>query len=332
MDSNNSVEHFVTLFDSNYLPMGLALYESLTTHGRPFHLWILCMNELVEQQLEKISLLHVTLIPLREVETRELLDVKPGRSRGEYCWTMTPFTFRAVFDRNADVERVTYLDSDLFFFASPRVLIRELEEAGKHVLITEHAYAPEYNEWTPLSGRFCVQFLTFRRTAEAKKVMDWWQGKCLEWCFARHEEGKFGDQKYLDFWPELFADEVHIVRQTEKTLAPWNVDHLERTSGARLAPVFFHFHGLKLVGLRRARLCDNYRIGSEGLRLYGFYAEALGRCIDALQAFGIPVPYRRERFSPMGMMRSVLNRTPRFMKIPPVLPYKKWIKMENRGK
>jgi hypothetical protein len=316
MHSNDPVEHFVTLFDGNYLPMGMALHESLMTHGRPFRLWIVCMDELAEKQLAAIALPHVTLLPLREVETRELREVKPGRTRGEYCWTMTPFSFQAVFDRNAGVERVTYLDADLFFFDDPRILLGELDASRKHVLITEHAYAPKYRSWMTLSGRFCVQFLTFRRTAEAKKVMDWWQGKCLEWCFARHEEGRFGDQKYLDVWPDIFPDEVHIMRQTEKTLAPWNAAHVELTSGPRLAPVFFHFHGLKLVGPRRARLCDNYRIGREGLRLYRSYAESLGRCIDSLQALGFPVPYRRERFSPVGMLQSVLNRTPRFMNIP----------------
>jgi len=316
MSSNNSVEHFVTLFDANYLPMGMALHDSLMAHGRPFHLWIVCMDELVEGQLERLSLPHVTLIPVSEVETRELLDVKTGRTRGEYCWTITPFTFQAVFDRDESVERVTYLDADLFFFADPQIVLRELDESGKHVLITEHAYAPEYSYWSALSGRFCVQFLTFRRTGEAKRVMQWWQERCLEWCFARNEDGKFGDQKYLDSWPDLFADEVNIVRQTEKTLAPWNVAHVERTSGPRLAPVFFHFHGLKLVGPGKVRLCDNYRIGSEGLRLFRSYAEALRRCIDTLQALGIPVPYRRERFSPVGTIRSILNRTPRFMKIP----------------
>ena len=81
----NKVEHFCTLFDSNFLPMGMTLHQSLLTHAQPFHLWILCMDELVEQQLEMISLPHVTLIPLRDIETTELLAVKPGRSRGEYC-------------------------------------------------------------------------------------------------------------------------------------------------------------------------------------------------------------------------------------------------------
>jgi len=86
------MEHFVTLFDSKFLPLGMALHDSLMTHAQPFHLWILCMDEMVEKQLKQISLSHVTLIPLKEIETQELLAVKPGRTQGEYCWTLTPFT------------------------------------------------------------------------------------------------------------------------------------------------------------------------------------------------------------------------------------------------
>jgi hypothetical protein len=320
MNSDSPPEHFVTLFDSNFLPMGMALHDSLMAHGRPFHLWILCMDELVEKQLERLSLWDVTLMPLREVETKELCKVKQGRTRGEYCWTITPFTFQSVFDRDQSVDRVTYLDADLFFFSSPRILLRELDESEKHVLITEHAYAPEYNYWSALSGRFCVQFLTCRRTAEAQKVIQWWQERCLEWCFARLDEGKFGDQKYLDLWPELFGDVVHIVRQTEKTLAPWNVYFFEKLLHGKLDAVFYHFHGLRIVNPKKVRLCDNYRIGKGGLFLYSSYLEALGRSVGMLQVFGLPIPYLRERFSPMGMIRSVLNRTPRFMKLQPVLP------------
>ena len=204
INSNKAVEHFVTLFDSGYLPMGMALHQSLMAHAQPFHLWILCIDEPVEEQLKRIALPHVTLIPLRDVETPELLAVKPGRTRAEYCWTLTPFTFQAVFERDAAVTRVTYLDSDLFFFSSPGILLDEMEKAQKHVLITEHAYGPEYQKWTTLSGRFCVQFLTFSKTAGSLTVMQWWQKKCLEWCFARAEDGKFGDQKYLDAWPDSF--------------------------------------------------------------------------------------------------------------------------------
>src|SRR5512134_2537900 len=100
MSSGDPVEHFVTLFDSNYLPMGLALHDSLRRQGQPFHLWVLCMDETVEKQLQRLALPDVTLMPLGSVETRELLEIKPGRTRCEYCWTVTPFTFQAVFDRD----------------------------------------------------------------------------------------------------------------------------------------------------------------------------------------------------------------------------------------
>ena len=55
MNSNRPIEHFVTLFDSKFLPMGMALHDSLMIHAQPFHLWILCMDELVEKQLKQIS-------------------------------------------------------------------------------------------------------------------------------------------------------------------------------------------------------------------------------------------------------------------------------------
>ena len=225
--ANERCEHFVTLFDASFLPIGLALYGSLKEHARPFRLWVLAIDEEAERHLVRLALPDVTVIPLREFETPALLAVKPGRTRAEYCWTMTPFTCQAVFDRDPSAMRATYVDADVFFFRDPRVLLKELDDSHKHVLITEHAYAPEYDR-SHDSGRFCVQFLTFDRSQAAGEVMRWWQERCVEWCFARYEDGKFGDQVYLDQWPALFGDRVHIVRQVEKTLAPWNVRHFSK--------------------------------------------------------------------------------------------------------
>ena len=52
----------------------------------------------------------------------------------------------------------------------------------------------------------------------------------MEWCFNRFEEGKFGDQKYLDKWPELFDDKVHILSNKELLLAPWNATRFPYTN------------------------------------------------------------------------------------------------------
>lgn len=281
-------EHFCTLFDRNYLPLGMTLHASLLAHAQPFHLWILCMDEQVEQQLSQLALPHVSLIPLSEIETPELLAVKPGRTRGEYCWTLTPFSFQVVFDRCPAAQQVTYLDADLFFFADPKILLRELS-ADRHVLITDHAYAPEYDQ-SLISGQFCVQFLTFKRTESAFRVMHWWQARCLEWCFNRVEDGKFGDQKYLDAWTTLFPDEIQIVQQVNKTLAPWNVHFFQQQSTETIKPVFYHFHGLKLVKSNQVQLFSNYQIGTEGMELYHCYLTALKASLQRIQAIGATVP------------------------------------------
>ena len=308
-------EHFVTLFDSKFLPMGMALHASLMTNGRPFHLWIVCMDGTIETQLTSLGLPHTTPIPLASLETPELLAVKPGRSRGEYCWTLTPFTFQAVFDRDDSIQRVTYLDSDIFFFSDPQLLLQELDESGKHVLITEHAYAPEYEFYRDLSGRFCVQFMTFRRTESAEKVMRWWQERCLEWCYDRHEEGKFGDQKYLDDWPERFGDEVHILRQTDKTLAPWNAEFFEKSSGGILDPVFYHFQAFRIIALNEARLYGGYIIGPDGMRLYGAYLNEIRSSLTIMKQLGIRIPVIREKLTLKEKFWKWRDKEPHYVKL-----------------
>lgn len=304
------IEHFVTLFDNNFLPIGTCLHASLMKHGQPFHLWIVCMDELVEQNLRHLALPCVSLIPLADAEDARLLAVKPTRSRGEYCWTLTPFTPQFVFDRDPGVQRVTYLDADLFFFDAPHLLIDEFAASAKHVLITEHAYDPRYESSgrARRGGRFCVQFITFRRTAEAAKVMHWWQERCLEWCYAKVEDGKFGDQKYLDTWPELFGDEVHILRQKEKTLAPWNVLYYEKLGQGKIAPVFYHFHGLRLESPDSLLLYSGYRVGAAANDLYQVYCVCLRTILDKLTKAGIAIPYLPRRNDLLGKIITCKRR------------------------
>jgi len=313
MPSNSgapNIEHFVTLFDNNFLPIGLCLHASLVEHGQPFNLWILCMDELVEQNLNRLALPHVSLIPLRDVEDDRLLAVKPTRTRGEYCWTLTPFTPQFVFERDPTATRVTYLDADLFFFASPQILLGEFAQSNKHVLLTEHAYDPRYERFgrAKRSGRFCVQFMTFRRTPEAEKVMRWWQERCLEWCYARAEDGKFGDQKYLDQWPELFGAEVHILSQKERTLAPWNVAYYEKLGNSQVAPVFYHFHGFRILSPRKLLLYSGYRVGKAGDRLYETFIGTLRQSIAKLAQVGISTPCLPRRNDWIGRLATLKHQ------------------------
>jgi hypothetical protein len=284
MNSFERVEHFCTLFDSAFLLQGIALHDSLERHAAPFHLWVVCMDDQTDAALRRLRLPNVTPLSLAEIETPELKRVRSTRTHGEYCWTVTPFVCSAILACAPDVDRVTYVDADVMFFDNPRVLLDEFERTERSVLITEHAYAPEYDQ-ASTSGRFCVQFITFTRSAEAQRIATWWQDRCVEWCFARFEDGKFGDQKYLDWWPELFGDSVHVSSLTTRTVAPWNVRYL--ASSAPLRPVFFHFHGLRRFGANHIRLYWGYRVGRAAKSIYAEYLRALRAAMHRLRVAGV---------------------------------------------
>jgi hypothetical protein len=285
-----ATEHYVTLFDGGFLPFGLCLHESLSHHAGDFHLWIVCMDEPAETALRRLALPNVSLIPVAEIETPQLLGVKAGRTRGEYCWTLTPFVPAAVFARCETAARVTYLDADLFFFASPLALFEELDSSGAHVLITEHAYDPDYDH-SATSGRFCVQFMTFARSPQAGKVLDRWQRQCIEWCFDRVEPGRFGDQKYLDDWPSRFGGVVHVLRHVNSTVGPWNARMFHRQQG-RLSAVFYHFHGFRLLGPHWALLFSRFEVGQGARAYYRAYVATMRDALRRLRVHGIPLRTR----------------------------------------
>lgn len=250
------MEHYVTLFDSLFLPQGLALHMSMERHVKAYTLWILCVDDEVHEVLIKLQLPNVRLLQLRKLETEELLRVKPSRNNGEYCWTLTPFAPRFVFEADPDVSRVTYLDADLWFRKHPQPIFDEFDAAGKHVLITDHAYAAEYDQSTT-SGQFCVQFMTFTRHG-GELVRKWWEERCIEWCFGRFEDGKFGDQKYLDEWPLLFSNEIHVLQNKELLLAPWNAGRFPYGNS-----VVWHFHSLRIVNVSARKM--SFYIGNYSL-------------------------------------------------------------------
>lgn len=279
------MEHFVTLFDGAFLLQGLALHRSLMRHAGDFTLWVICVDEAAGDGLRRLGLPHVRPLPLADVETDALRAVKASRSRGEYCWTLTPFSADFVFEQDATVERVTYVDADTWLAHSPAPVFEEFERSGKSVLITRHAYAPEYDQ-ADVTGEFCVQFVVFERRRSVA-VRQRWQAQCIEWCYARSEDGKFGDQKYLDDWPQTFPAEVHVASRLEAFQAPWNA--------IRFAPsecVLFHFHGLRLMRHGRVLLAGHYRIPASTHRIaYRPYLDDIAAAVRQLAAIGVtPAP------------------------------------------
>ena len=247
----SQTRHFCTLFDSNYVFKAVAMHRSLLAHCGSFHLTAFCFDELAADVMRKLAPPNLSVVTLDELEAfdHELLGVKHDRTAVEYCWTATPALPRYVFAHEPDVDEVTYLDADLLFFADPQPLFDEMGD--RSVLITPHRYAPEYKHHEE-NGVYNVQFMVFRREPRGLEPLEWWHDRCIEWCYYRIEDGKLGDQKYLDDWPERF-DGIHVLQHKGGGLAPWNITQYNvRRDGRRTLVdedplVFFHYHRVKLL-------------------------------------------------------------------------------------
>jgi hypothetical protein len=314
------MKNFCTLFDSNYLPRALVMYHSLVATGEDFTLYAVCFDDLAHRILEKLDLPQLVALRLEHFDLSRLLPLRGKRTATEYCWTCTPHVTRFILE-GYELPQVTYLDADLFFYDKPSLLLAEMAQMRASVMITPHRYTPRYDQ-SATSGIYCVQFVTFNHDLRGLRVLEWWQERCLEWCFARFEDGKFGDQKYLDDWPQRFEG-VHVLDQVEGGVAPWNVQQYRfDLKSTKLYVndrplVFYHFHDYRYY---RNGIHDfgGYRLKSDVIDLlYRPYAKELLRTHEEIQSldgsfqYGWTIPQRSWRdwaSYPGRALRGELNR------------------------
>jgi hypothetical protein len=105
----------------------------------------------------------------------------------------------------------------------------------------------------------------FKNVLSGLKVLEWWRQRCFEWCYAKNENGKFGDQKYLDDWTTRF-DNIYVPTHIGCGLAPWNINQYDlsftddrlyvqdKITKERNIVIFYHFHNLKKINASLNRL------------------------------------------------------------------------------
>jgi hypothetical protein len=243
------MRHYCTYFDKNFLAKGLTLYASLEKYARPFTLWVLCFDDITYKELAAID--NPALIPVRMAELEKfdpaLPVAKENRSLVEYYFTCSPAWPLYLLKNHPEIDIITYLDSDLWFFANPEPLFSELGE--KSILIIEHRF-PEKQSQLEEYGKYNVGILSFRNDINGRACLEWWRERCLEWCYDRLEDGKYADQKYLDDWPARFK-QVAVLQHKGINLAPWNwmnytITPKENGFLVDTEPLIcYHFHRLK---------------------------------------------------------------------------------------
>lgn len=279
------MRHYCTLFDRNYLARGLALHRSLLRHGGEFRLHVLCLDDATRQALSHLALAHVELVSIDALERwdPQLRAVRPGRSPAEFYFTCKPVLLGYLLERHPQARRLTYLDSDLFFFSDAAAAEEEL--AGHPVALSPHRFTAQ-NRDRARYGRFNAGWVSIDSSSEGRRFVGWWRDRCIEWCSLVEEATRFGDQKYLDRVPELFP-QAAVVSHPGINAGPWNLDAGQvglsagqvTVSGRPL--VVFHFHGIRRVlspiydcGLYEYRVRLDARIRG----IYKPYVKELAAC------------------------------------------------------
>ncbi len=258
---------FCTLFDSNYLDKGLALYESMKTNLAEFTLYILAMDIKCEEILKDLSYEYIKVINLSVfINQEELQRIYSERSKAEFCWTCTPH-LRDYILKKYNVDSCRYVDADVYFYGDCSCLIEEMGQ--KPVQIVEHRFTRKIEDKIAekQSGKYCVEFNTFKNTKEGLRLLQWWKEKCRESCGTDMNNSMvFGDQKYLEHWEN--NKNVSILQNEGGGVAPWNIAQykliskdedgkkiiiINKKTKKKFELIFYHFHN---ITYREERVVD----------------------------------------------------------------------------
>jgi len=284
---------FCTYFDKNYLPQGIALFNSLKKHSDDFTLLVLCLDNETFNITSKLGRTHQELkaIPLLKLENwdKDLLIAKRNRSVIEYYFTLSPILPLYILDNFGDVDIVTYLDADLLFYSNPKKIYDELGDAS--ILIVEHRFADPLKHLIKY-GRFNVQYQSIRRDEQGMRCLNRWREQCLEWCYDYLEDGRYADQKYLDDWPDRY-DQLVVSHQKGVGVAPWNIGGYKLGLNKQKffvddeKLIFYHFQGLKKMhGRLYATNLSECRVSHFKKNLVALYYDYLTKLNEASLLLG----------------------------------------------
>ena len=255
------MNNFITLFNYNFTT-GLV-YDKFSEKKFKCFISIVCLDDEVFNFLQKKDFDFVELIKVKDLEKIMKYDYRNQRSFIEYCWMLTPFLFKYIFEKDKDIKQLTYVDADVFFFKSLKPIFEEFRSSNKDIFITEHGYHKNHDK-TNQSGKFCVQFLTFKNNKEAEKVRNEWELKCIESTAIDYKRNILGDQKYFDDLYNKFSTSFCVSKNLNFYQAPWTLNRFKPEDA-----ILFHFHSLRVE--KRVRLFSYYDLEDNIITKYIFH-------------------------------------------------------------
>lgn len=249
-----------TICSMNFFRRAIVMLDSVanTTPGINTALFIVDkVNADTLAKLKKIQKQHSVIFACD-------LNIK---NYNEMCFKYTLVELNTAIKPNAfnylfcnGTRKAIYLDPDILVLDNLSEVFVSLETCS--ALVTPHTLSDDppgpgmqpYFDFL-MGGIMNLGFIAITNDDYGKRLLAWWEGKLFDGAFVDKYLSTAYDQKWVDCFPSLFGDRIHIERNPGYNVAPWNIHEREllfiknyflvKYKNKNYSLFFFHFSGYK---------------------------------------------------------------------------------------
>ena len=292
-----------TIVSPNYLAYARTVAKSYLAQHPGHRFFVLIVAALTDptpfaaEPFETVMLPQIGLTDSRgEAMKYDILELNTN---------VKPTFMLHLLEQNS-VERLVYLDPDIFVYAPLEPVFTALETSDG--VLTPHITTPIDDDKLPneqemlYNGTYNLGFFAVRRSPEGLRMLRWWERRCLDLGFSEGRTGLFVDQKWMNLLPGLFGG-VAILRDPGCNMAYWNLHERTLSEGAS-GPLangvplrFFHFSGIVPADAELLSKHTNRFTLASRPDLQQVFADYKATVIASKDATLEALPYGFDRFS-----------------------------------
>jgi hypothetical protein len=241
-----------TICAKNYLAQAYALGQSIY-YNEPDTDFFIIVSDLADDIELNDSYIHLSPKILSEFDIEDLTF---KYNVIEFSTAIKPFFINYFFNKNYD--KVVYLDPDMYLYNNLNVIFNNLNQYD--FIITPHIRKPyiDFNGSTSeeeilFVGIYNLGFFAIRNTSIGIKFIKWWEEKLKNQCYADKFDALHVDQKWLDFLPSFFPENVLIEKSPTINMASWSIHEVEfkEVNGKYYIDedplIIYHFSGIDIL-------------------------------------------------------------------------------------
>jgi len=322
-----------TLCSANYLAQAKTLADSILEHNPEYHV-VIGLVDRVPKNLSPSYWQPYELIPVEDLSIPDLADMVDKYDIVELNTAVKPFYMEYLYQRNAQVEAVVYLDPDILVLADLSPVIDKLR--SNNIVLTPHSCTFDdsstniYYELSMLrTGIYNLGFIGTARSETTFFFLKWWQARLREYCYYRGGPGIFVDQLWVTLAP-LYFPGILVEKNPGCNMCYWN--HFERRLTIRDGRyivndehilLFYHFSSFDpshpdRITMRSKSLVMTFEERPDLKPLFDLYTKRLLACdYMSVRSFKYSLPKRPVKSPPMtpkaavrGSVRTVLRALP----------------------